>query len=137
MRGMVRGWVAAEGGKVAGSEHDRVKGGRRPGCTLLWRGYSVPMADNTTIQVSRQARDHLAQVAKERGMTLGQLVEQLASEQPTAAQLAERVAADRQVVRDVIGVDISDEEFEKAPDVLGNIYKIAAEKARAARGAAA
>jgi hypothetical protein len=47
------------------------------------------------------------------------------------------VAADRQVVRDVIGVDISDEEFAKAPDVLGNIYKIAAEKARAARGAAA
>jgi capsular polysaccharide biosynthesis protein len=97
----------------------------------------MTMADNTTIQVSRQARDHLAQVARERGVTLGQLVEQLASEQPTAAQLAERVAADRQVVRDVIGVDISDEEFEKAPDVLGNIYKIAAEKARAARGAAA
>jgi capsular polysaccharide biosynthesis protein len=95
------------------------------------------MADNTTIQVSRRARDHLAQVAKERGVTLGQLVEQLASEQPTAAQLAERIAADRQVVRDVIGVDISDEEFERAPDVLGNIYKIAAEKARAARGATA
>ncbi|MER6712189.1 hypothetical protein [Streptomyces sp. NPDC000877] len=95
------------------------------------------MADNTTIQVSRQARDHLAQVAKERGVTLGQLVEQLAAEQPTEAQIAERIAADRQVVRDVIGVDISDEEFEKAPDVLGNIYKIAAEKARAARGAAA
>ncbi|KOG15759.1 hypothetical protein [Streptomyces viridochromogenes] len=95
------------------------------------------MAENTTIQVSRQARDQLAQVAKERGMTLGQLVEQLASEQPTAAQIAERVAADRQVVRDVIGLDISDEEFEKAPDVLGNINRIAAEKVRMARGAAA
>lgn len=95
------------------------------------------MAENTTIQVSRQARDQLAQVAKERGMTLGQLVEQLASEQPTAEQIAERVAADRQVVRDVIGLDISDEEFEKAPDVLGNINRIAAEKVRMARGAAA
>ncbi|MDC0770192.1 hypothetical protein [Streptomyces sp. HD] len=95
------------------------------------------MAETTTIQVSRQARDHLAQVAKERGMTLGQLVEQLASEQPTAEQIAERVAADRQVVRDVIGLDISDEEFDKAPDVLGNIYRIAAEKVRVARGAAA
>jgi hypothetical protein len=94
------------------------------------------MAENTTIQVSRQARDQLAQVAKERGMTLGQLVEQLASEQPTAEQIAERVAADRQVVRDVIGLDISDEEFEKAPDVLGNINRIAAEKVRMARGAA-
>ncbi|GHB09903.1 MULTISPECIES: hypothetical protein [Streptomyces] len=95
------------------------------------------MAENTTIQVSRRARDHLAQVAKERGMTLGQLVEQLASEQPTAEQIAERVAADRQVVRDVVGVDISDEEFDRAPDVLGNIYRIAAEKIRMARGAAA
>ncbi|GAA2618485.1 MULTISPECIES: hypothetical protein [Streptomyces] len=95
------------------------------------------MAENTTIQVSRQARDHLAQVAKERGMTLGQLVEELASQQPTAEQIAERVAADRQVVREVIGVDISDEEFDQAPDVLGNIYKIAAEKVRMARGAAA
>ncbi|MFG3133434.1 hypothetical protein [Streptomyces tendae] len=95
------------------------------------------MAENTTIQVSRRARDHLAQVAKERGMTLGQLVEQLASEQPTAEQIAERVAADRQVVRDVVGVDISDEEFDRAPDVLGNIYRIAAEKIRMARGTAA
>lgn len=95
------------------------------------------MAEHTTIQVSRQARDQLAQVAKERGMTLGQFVEQLASEQPTAAQIAERVAADRQVVRDVIGLDISDEEFDKAPDVLGNINRIAAEKVRMARGAAA
>ncbi|KFG02732.1 hypothetical protein PV367_19375 [Streptomyces europaeiscabiei] len=95
------------------------------------------MAESTTIQVSKQARDHLAQVAKERGMTLGQLIEQLAAEQPTAAQIAERVAADRKVVREVIGVDISDEEFDRAPDVLGNIQRIAAEKARAARGMAA
>lgn len=95
------------------------------------------MAENTTIQVSRQTRDHLAQVAKERGMTLGQLVEKLAEEQPTAEQIAERVAADRQVVRDVIGVDISDEEFDQAPDVLGNIYRIAAEKVRMARDTAA
>ncbi|WP_424869138.1 hypothetical protein [Streptomyces sp. SAI-229] len=95
------------------------------------------MAEHTTIQVSRQTRDHLAQVAKDRGMTLGQLVEQLASEQPTAEQIAERVAADRQAVREVIGLDLSDEDFDQAPDVLGNIYRIAAEKARLARGTAA
>lgn len=70
-------------------------------------------------------------------MTLGQLVERLAAEQPTAEQIAERVAADRQVVRDVIGLGITDEEFERAPDVLGNIYKIAAEKVRLARSTAA
>ncbi|MFE5032157.1 hypothetical protein [Streptomyces sp. NPDC056683] len=95
------------------------------------------MTDTTTIQVSRQARDHLAQIAKERGQTLGQLVDELAAQQPTAEQIAERLAADRQVVRDVIGLDISDEEFDRAPDVLGNIRRIAAEKARVARGAAA
>ncbi|MGW4908500.1 hypothetical protein [Streptomyces sp. NPDC004270] len=95
------------------------------------------MTDTTTIQVSRQARDHLAQIAKERGLTLGQLVDELAAQQPTAEQTAERLAADRQVVRDVIGLDISDEEFDQAPDVLGNIRRIAAEKARAAGAAAA
>ncbi|MFJ7305699.1 hypothetical protein [Streptomyces sp. NPDC099088] len=91
----------------------------------------------TTIQVSREVRDHLATLAKERGMSLGQLIEALAADQPTAAQRAERLAADRDVARRLIGVELSDEEFDEAPDVLGNIYKIAAEKARAARGTAA
>ncbi|MFH8558953.1 hypothetical protein ACH4FE_35925 [Streptomyces celluloflavus] len=92
---------------------------------------------STTIQVQRETRDHLAELAKERGVSIGQLVEALAAEQPTAAQRAERLAADREVVRRLMGVEISDEEFDKAPDVLGNIYKIAAEKVRAARGTAA
>lgn len=70
-------------------------------------------------------------------MSIGQLVEALAAEQPTAAQRAERLAADREVVRRVIGVELTDEEFDQAPDVLGNIYRIAAEKVRAARGTAA
>ncbi|MEO3841706.1 hypothetical protein [Streptomyces sp. B22F1] len=92
----------------------------------------------TTIQVTREVRDHLAELAKERGVSLGQLVEALAAEQPTAAQRAERLAADREVARRrLIGVDLSDEEFDQAPDVLGNIYKMAAEKARAARDAVA
>ncbi|MCC3771072.1 hypothetical protein [Streptomyces sp. UNOC14_S4] len=91
----------------------------------------------TTIQVSRETRDHLAELAKERGVSIGQLVEALAAEQPTAAQRAERLAADREAVRRVIGIDISDDEFDRAPDILGNIYKIAAVKARNAPGAAA
>ncbi|WP_435604325.1 hypothetical protein [Streptomyces sp. bgisy130] len=70
-------------------------------------------------------------------MSIGQLVEALAAEQPTAAQRAERLAADREVVRRMMGVDIRDKEFEQAPDVLANIYKIAAEKVRADRGTAA
>jgi hypothetical protein len=46
--------------------------------------------------------------------------------------MTDQVAADRKVAREVIGADISDEEFDKAPDVLGNLYRIAAEKARTA-----
>ncbi|MGW3915009.1 hypothetical protein ACWEBX_26290 [Streptomyces sp. NPDC005070] len=91
----------------------------------------------TTIQVSREVRDHLAELAKERGLSLGQLVEALAAGQPTAAQRAERLAADRDVVRRLVGIELTDEDFEQAPDVLGNLYKIAAEKARSARGTAA
>ncbi|WP_437056597.1 hypothetical protein [Streptomyces sp. enrichment culture] len=92
------------------------------------------MAENTTIQVSRRARDHLTQVAEERGVSLGRLVEQLASQQSTAEEIAERVAADRQVVREVVGVAISDEEFDRAADVLGNIYRIVAEEMGTAPG---
>lgn len=92
---------------------------------------------STTIQVARQTRDHLAELAKERGLSIGQLVEALAAEQPTAAQRAERLATDRETVRRVLGVAISDEEFDQAPDILGNIYKIAADKARTTRDTAA
>ncbi|WP_328838367.1 hypothetical protein [Streptomyces europaeiscabiei] len=91
------------------------------------------MADSTTIQVSKQARDHLAQVAKERGMTLGQLIERLAAEQPTAEQIAERVAATRKVLRERMGCTLTDEEFDGGPDVLANIYAMAAEKMRSGR----
>ena len=70
-------------------------------------------------------------------MSIGQLVEALAAEQPTAAQRAERLAADREAVRGLLGVAISDAEFDQAPDVLGNLYKIAADKARTAGDSAA
>ncbi|MCZ9347786.1 hypothetical protein NGM37_59895, partial [Streptomyces sp. TRM76130] len=70
------------------------------------------MAETTTIQVSREARDHLAQVAKERGVTLGKLVEQLATREPTAEQVAERVVATRKVLRDRLGCTLSDEELD-------------------------
>ncbi|MEV8388419.1 MULTISPECIES: hypothetical protein [Streptomyces] len=91
----------------------------------------------TTIQVPRETRDHLAELAKERGLSIGQVVDALAAEQPTAAQRAERLAADRATARRLMGVDVSDEEFDEAADILGNIYKIAADKARSARGTAA
>ncbi|MFD9418815.1 hypothetical protein ACFWC9_29500 [Streptomyces goshikiensis] len=82
---------------------------------------------NTTIQVTKQTRDHLAELAEERGLSIGQLVDALATAEPTAAQRAEQVAAARAHAREVIGIDVSDEEF-AALDVLGNLHRIAAEK---------
>ncbi|MEW2579605.1 hypothetical protein [Streptomyces syringium] len=46
------------------------------------------------------------------------------------ATRAERFAADREAVRRVIGFGISDEEFDQAPDVLGDIWGIVTDKAR-------
>ncbi|OAR22812.1 hypothetical protein A8W25_24890 [Streptomyces sp. ERV7] len=88
---------------------------------------------NTTIQVTKQTRDHLAQLAEERGLNIGQLVDVLAAAEPTAAQKAAQVAAARAHAREVIGVDISDEEFATL-DVLGNLRRIAAEKLLALPG---
>lgn len=95
------------------------------------------MAENTTIQVSRQARDHLAQVAKERGVTLGQLVDELAAQQLTAEQITERVNATRKVLRERMGCTLTDEEFDQGPNVLANVYAMAAEKMHTLRGNAA
>ncbi|MFI9171714.1 hypothetical protein [Streptomyces lincolnensis] len=70
------------------------------------------MTDSTTIRVPRRTRDHLAQVARERGTTLKGLVEELAAQQLTAGQIADRDEARRQATREVFGVRISGERYE-------------------------
>ncbi|MEU2108923.1 hypothetical protein [Streptomyces sp. NPDC019507] len=92
---------------------------------------------STTIHVPRETRDHLADLAAERGLALGQLVQQLADRELTRAQIAERLRTDRDAARRNMGADMTDDEFDQAPDILGNICKIAADKVRAARGDAA
>lgn len=95
------------------------------------------MASSTTIQITRETRDRLAQLAAERGLPIGRYVAQLAEAQPTEQEIAEKLAADREHIRTVIGLDLSDADFAAAPDVLANIKKLAADKARARRGTAA
>lgn len=87
----------------------------------------------TTVQIPKHTRDHLAALAEEHGMTLGQIVEAITKEHPTKAQLEERAAAARKHAREVVGVDMSDEDYRA--DVLGNLRKIAADKILAMRGA--
>jgi len=48
----------------------------------------------------------------------------------TADRLAERVAATREVLRERMGCPLTDEEFDQGPDVLANLYALAAEQAR-------
>ncbi|MDH6122874.1 putative DNA-binding ribbon-helix-helix protein [Kitasatospora sp. GAS204A] len=83
---------------------------------------------DSTIKVPDTTRDHLAALAKERGMTIGGLVTALAEQQPTAEQLAARVIEGRRVMREHMNCAVTDEEFDSAPDVLSRVYEIAAEK---------
>ncbi|MFG2941616.1 hypothetical protein [Streptomyces sp. NPDC048282] len=53
--------------------------------------------------------------------------------QLTAAQIAERVAATRKVLRERMGCSLTDEEFDQRSDVLANLYAVAAEKMHARR----
>jgi len=76
------------------------------------------MRETASIRVSWQTRDHLAQVAKDRGVTVRQLVEQLAADQLTLEQAAERMAAVRKDLRERMGGTLGDEQFVKGPDVL-------------------
>ncbi|MFF4526424.1 hypothetical protein [Streptomyces bluensis] len=54
-----------------------------------------------------------------------------AAQQLTAGQLAERVAATRETLRERMGCPLTDEELDQGPDVLANLYALAAEKVRA------
>jgi hypothetical protein len=91
---------------------------------------------DTSIKVPVAARDHLAQLARERGTTIGQLVTDLATRELTAAQIEERVAETRKVLRERLGSGLSNDELDNGPDVLGNVLRLAAEKARHRAGQA-
>lgn len=82
---------------------------------------------DSTIKVPEGTRDHLAALARERGMTIGGLVTALANQEHTAEQLAERVRESRRLMREH-GIEIADGELDAMPDVLERAYAIAAEK---------
>ncbi|GHC48487.1 hypothetical protein [Streptomyces flavofungini] len=82
--------------------------------------------DDSTIKVPED-RDHLAAVAKERGTTTEALVAALAAEQLTTAQSRARVAEARKVLRERMGVALTDEEFDRTPHALDRVYEVAAQ----------
>jgi len=88
------------------------------------------MAD-TTIKVPTETRDRLAVLAAEQGTSIGQLVSRLAAEQPTAEQIAERVAEGRRVLREQFGMTLTDDQLDQGPDLLRRVYAVAAADTRA------
>ncbi len=88
------------------------------------------MAD-ATIKVSPDTRDRLAALAAASGTTIGAQVALLVEQQPTAEQIAERVAEGRQLMREHFGMTLADTELDQGPDLLQRVYNIAAADARA------
>ncbi len=88
------------------------------------------MAD-ATIKVSPDTRDRLAALAAASGTTIGAQVALLVEQQPTAEQIAERVAEGRRLLREHFGMTLTDTELDQGPDLLQRVYGIAAEDARA------
>ncbi|MFD5081667.1 hypothetical protein ACFWOG_03385 [Kitasatospora sp. NPDC058406] len=88
------------------------------------------MAD-ATIKVSPDTRDRLAALAAARGTTIGAQVALLVDEQPTAEQIAERVAEGRRLLREHFGMTLTDTELDEGPNLLQRVYDIAAADARA------
>ncbi|MEV0192373.1 hypothetical protein AB0I39_28055 [Kitasatospora purpeofusca] len=88
------------------------------------------MAD-ATIKVSPDTRDRLAALAAARGTTIGAQVALLVNEQPTAEQIAQRVAEGRRLLREHFGMTLTNTELDQGPDLLQRVYDIAAADARA------
>jgi hypothetical protein len=67
--------------------------------------------DDTSIKVSKETRQRLAQLAAERHTTLKDLVEHLATAAPTASELAEREQKARTVLAEQFGVEVGEAEL--------------------------
>lgn len=65
----------------------------------------------TAVRIPRHTRDHLAAIAEERGMTLGQIVEAMAKEHPTRARLEEQAAAARRIVERIVTPCVSGRDY--------------------------
>jgi hypothetical protein len=67
--------------------------------------------DDTSIKVSKETRQRLAQLAAERQTTLKDLVERLAAAAPTGGELAEREQKARTVLAEQFGVEVGEAEL--------------------------
>jgi hypothetical protein len=99
----------------------------------VFRAYTYVV--NTTIKIDAQVRDRLAQLARERGTTIRDLVTELAAATPTQAELSARAEAATAYVREHINPQLTDADLAAAerfwteleagrvPDVIG-LYRM-------------
>ncbi|GIJ29702.1 hypothetical protein Vqi01_48640 [Micromonospora qiuiae] len=69
---------------------------------------------DTTIKVDSRVRDRLAQLARERGSTIRDLVSELANGTPTAEEMAARAEAATRYVRERLNPHLSDTDLDAA-----------------------
>ena len=67
------------------------------------------MAEDTSIKVSKETRERLQLLAGQRGTTMRDLVEQLASQTLTQEELRARGEQARRYLREQMGIDVTDE----------------------------
>ncbi|MGP4000853.1 hypothetical protein [Streptomyces sp. 8N706] len=68
-------------------------------------------APDTSIKVSKAARERLGILATERGTTIRGLVEELAGAQPTQAELEARGEAARAYLREHMSIEVTEEDL--------------------------
>jgi hypothetical protein len=65
--------------------------------------------DDTSIKISKAARERLSTLAAERGTTMRELVERMAGDLPTESELAERAERARTYLSEHMGIEVTDD----------------------------
>ncbi|MGH3646306.1 MAG: hypothetical protein ACRDTM_03885 [Micromonosporaceae bacterium] len=76
---------------------------------------------HTTIKVKTEARDRLAILAKERGCTIGEVVDQLAESTPTHDELTARRAAAAAYVKEHLVSDFGEDDVTAGRQMLRDL----------------
>lgn len=82
----------------------------------VYRPYTAFMAD-TTVKVDPAVRDRLMVLARERGLTMRDLVAELAGATPTKEELRVRYEATKAYCETHFGVTLTDEDHDRAEKV--------------------
>lgn len=80
---------------------------------VVYQRYTFLMAD-TTVKVDPAVRDRLMVLARERGMTMRDLIAELAGATPTKAELQKRYEDTRAYCETHFGVTLTDEDHDRA-----------------------